>query len=480
MKIYIILLIVLLTVSSANSQNTAFLNTDKLWAVLHEYSGVHIHPNDPYPFIKTTWYKIGGDTIINEKNYKHLLASNDSLKLHWTQNGAIREEEMKVYYFNNSNEILLYDFDININDTISLLRNGTNVNYVLDSIGFYTTEINELKAFYYSTFTNKNPEWKINEIWLEGIGSLNGLLNESCAFLTPCDDNYELLCYLKNGMKIYSAPGYNNCYLNSGIITKKVIEPNKKWMYAIGQEYPTPIINRYDCLTIGEDTVISNKEYYKLYNLYNCEYENSKLRGFIRETEDAKVYFQPVNEKQEWLLYDFGLNIGDSIYTDWNDSYLYMDSIVTDETNKKIYYVRFQNQSIQWIEEVGSNIGLLMERITGGLRIFTCCFRNEELIYRLPEYSSCDITLSNEVNKMPVPFNLYPNPASEKINIVINKSPTTILTGKIIAIDGTTIKSFKIDNKPNYILDVHSLKPGLYFIQIRSGAETYTKKVIIK
>ncbi|GEM_PF-1706875 len=264
------------------------------------------------------------------------------------------------------------------------------------------------------------------------------------------------------------------------IISKKVIEPNKKWMYAIGQEYPTPVINRYDCLTIGEDTVISNKEYYKLYNLYNCEYENSNLRGFIRETEDAKVYFLPVNEKQEWLLYDFGLNVGDSIYTDWNDSYLYMDSIVTDETNKKIYYVRFQNQSIQWIEEVGSNIGLLMERITGGLQIFTCCFRDEELIYRLPEYSSCDITLSNEVNKMPVPFNLYPNPASEKINIEINKSPTNALTGKIIAIDGTTIKSFKIDNKPNYILDVHSLYPGLYFIQIHSGAETYTQKVIIK
>ena len=156
-----------------------------------------------------------------------------------------------------------------------------------------------------------------------------------------------------------------------------------------------------------------------------------------------------------------------------------MDSIVTDETNKKIYYVRFQNQSIQWIEGVGSNIGLLMERITGGLQIFTCCFRNEELIYRIPGYSSCDITLSNEVNEMPVPFKLYPNPATNEINIKLNKSPINTLTGKIIAIDGTTIKSFKIDNSTDYILDVRLLRPGMYFIQIRSGTETYTEKVIV-
>lgn len=468
---YLLLLLFFLP-TFANSQ--PLFTEDMLWSTMTGSGG------DCGNYYCWSYYtKVAGDTIIDEKQYKRVLNSNDSLMNHWSVVGYIREVGQKIFYrrMNTETDCLLYNFGCMVGDTLNLNCWCTDKEseFKVDSINYLPVMGKNRKHIYLSYLNNSSTE-----LWIEGIGSIGGVLNGGGSNNCITGGSESLLCCSKNGVELYHDYEYNNCYLNSGIITKKVIEPNKKWMYAIGQEYPTPIINRYDCLTIGEDTVISNKEYYKLYNLYNCEYENSKLRGFIRETEDAKVYFQPVNEKQEWLLYDFGLNIGDSIYTDWNDSYLYMDSIVTDETNKKIYYVRFQNQSIQWIEEVGSNIGLLMERITGGLRIFTCCFRNEELIYRLPEYSSCDITLSNEVNKMPVPFNLYPNPASEKINIVINKSPTTILTGKIIAIDGTIIKSFKIDNKPNYILDVHSLYPGLYFIQIRSGAETYTKKVIIK
>ena len=124
---------------------------------------------------------------------------------------------------------------------------------------------------------------------------------------------------------------------------QKVIEPNKKWMYAIGQSYPTPEINHYDCLIIGGDSVIGSKEYYKLYNLYNCEYEISNLKGFIRETEDAKVYFLPFNEAQEWLLYDFGLNVGDSMYFNKGEYYMYLDSVGVDNTNRKIYYLSNQN-----------------------------------------------------------------------------------------------------------------------------------------
>ena len=79
---------------------------------------------------------------------------------------------------------------------------------------------------------------------------------------------------------------------------------------------------------------------------------------------------------------------------------------------------------------------------------------------------------------MPPTFKLFPNPATNEINIKFNKSPTNTLTGKIIAIDGTTIKSFKIDNSTDYTIDVRLLKPGMYFIQIHFRAEIYTEKII--
>lgn len=270
------------------------------------------------------------------------------------------------------------------------------------------------------------------------------------------------------------------CGLAPDSFAQKVIEPNKKWMYAIGQNYPTPQINHYDCLIIEGDTVISNNEYYKLYDLYNCDFEYSYLKGFIRETQDAKIYFLPVNTELEWLLYDFELNVGDSIYSEKDDCYVHLDSVATDNTNRKIYYVSYSNkENLQWIEGVGSNIGLLMERIVGGFQIFTCCFRNEELIYRIPGYSSCNITLSNNVNEMPVPFKLYPNPITTEVEIHFNKPIQVDITGEIISVYGAKLKTFNLGKSSKYILDVRSIKPGVYVIRLNFGTEIYSEKVIV-
>jgi hypothetical protein len=118
-----------------------FLGKQKIWSVLHENSSVHIHPDDPYPFLKTSWYKIGGDTIIENKIYNHLLRSDDSLQTRWKKYGAVRETEEKVYYLNSAHnhadqEILLYDFTLKVGDTIQLSQHGYFLNYALDSVGF--------------------------------------------------------------------------------------------------------------------------------------------------------------------------------------------------------------------------------------------------------------------------------------------------------------------------------------------------------
>ena len=43
----------------------------------------------------------------------------------------------------------------------------------------------------------------------------------------------------------------------------------------------------------------------------------------------------------------------------------------------------------RWIEGVGSVSGLLMERITGGALIFTCCLLNNEELYHSKSFESC-------------------------------------------------------------------------------------------
>jgi hypothetical protein len=62
---------------------------------------------------------------------------------------------------------------------------------------------------------------KITETWLEGVGSLNGLLRESCFSMTPCDNNYELLCFQENNVLLYSNPAYDNCFIDTLLVSVK-------------------------------------------------------------------------------------------------------------------------------------------------------------------------------------------------------------------------------------------------------------------
>jgi hypothetical protein len=225
MKSVLILPLLLLCTFCVYSQSSEFVNSDKLWSVLHENSADHIFPNDPYPFVKTTWYKMGSDTLIGDYNYKQLMISNDSLQMNWMTKGAIRANGQKVYYFDMYSERLLYDFGLQVNDTIALLQNHSYVNYVLDSVGVYYSGHSNLKAFYFSTFRDENPEIKIGEIWYEGIGSLHGLLNQNCNFLTPCNDIYQLLCFSENDSVIYHNQNYNNCFIDSTVLSSKQTKP---------------------------------------------------------------------------------------------------------------------------------------------------------------------------------------------------------------------------------------------------------------
>lgn len=252
MKKIIILILFLLLGTNIVYCQSSLLNSTKIWSVRHENSAWHIHPDDPYPFIKTTWYKTGTDTIIENKEYKTLLISQDSLQSNWRKYGAIREEDLKVYYHNYSEEILLYDFDVNIKDTIELVNNHVLFNYVLDSVGIYQTENSDLKIYYFIIFTTYDPEAKVKDTWIEGIGSLFGLLRENCFFTTPCDDSFQLLCLHENNLLIYSNPDFEDCYYQAIYLSSNFSE-----MVKTVEIFPNPAKNQ---LTISNPSDIQIKK----------------------------------------------------------------------------------------------------------------------------------------------------------------------------------------------------------------------------
>ena len=88
------------------------------------------------------------------------------------------------------------------------------------------------------------------------------------------------------------------------------------------------------------------------------------------------------------------------------------------------------------------------------------------------EYCS-PVTASNEpINKMG--FNIYPNPANDRIYVENTKNPTLIITG----INGKVMVY-----EPNYdgvsAIDISYFPNGLYFIKLKNEIEIQNKKIIV-
>ncbi|MBN2174461.1 MAG: T9SS type A sorting domain-containing protein [Bacteroidales bacterium] len=75
-------------------------------------------------------------------------------------------------------------------------------------------------------------------------------------------------------------------------------------------------------------------------------------------------------------------------------------------------------------------------------------------------------------------FELYPNPAENRVTIGL---PDGVETGRLILTDMTGKALYQIENMEATItLDIDFLRPGVYFISIRSGNLNTTQKLIVR
>jgi len=94
-----------------------------------------------------------------------------------------------------------------------------------------------------------------------------------------------------------------------------------------------------------------------------------------------------------------------------------------------------------------------------------------------------DIHLRRVYNKTKesLDITVFPNPASELLNISFANSDKTIATVSILNTIGQEIYRQQVMDNNNLQIDISSLSPGAYFVNIVSTAEdSWTEKVIIK
>ncbi len=167
--------------------------------------------------------------------------------------------------------------------------------------------------------------------------------------------------------------------------------------YNWGQGDDEYILHRYQLTT---DTVINTLHYVKLY-------KNKRYRGALREGNNAAIYFIPADSTSEYLLYDFNVQVGDTLDNLWYDLSTLSsnarvgNAIVTEiqetlpktiiltakifESDKGEEWV-YDQQQLYWIEGVGyanaAPDGYGWIQLPGGyVTSLQCAYKDGELVY---------------------------------------------------------------------------------------------------
>jgi hypothetical protein len=178
----------------------------------------------------TTWTYYGlkteADTSIDAITYRKLIKSSDSLFIEISTIGGIREDSNRIYLSKSkytSEEVLLYDFNLNANDT-SIVQRLVHINNFssyptkvkVDSVNNLNLNGENRKRLFVGYQCIGYPEYNSKDVWVEGIGSLSyGLLNESCRCFTGCYTEAYLTCYFEDDNLIWSNSNFSRCVIDS-------------------------------------------------------------------------------------------------------------------------------------------------------------------------------------------------------------------------------------------------------------------------
>lgn len=152
---------------------------------------------------------VQGDTLIHDKTYSKLWRSDDSLRTVFLYR-HLRQAEGKVWMYNaaTQREHKLYDFSKAVGDTMHIVNavceDQQQVMKVLavDALSYDGVAHRRLRL--------QNMLTAAEDIWVEGLGSLNGLVYP--AYQSCSESSWSLWCMFQDKVLTYKAPHTTLCY----------------------------------------------------------------------------------------------------------------------------------------------------------------------------------------------------------------------------------------------------------------------------
>ena len=277
-KLFLLLILLPFFTYGQQLQNSSLIKDGGIW---REARAAVNTPPDPWWIVKKQ-YLMDGDTVINSITYKKIYTCDYSPSIsNKVFFSGIREDSFgKVYFLLDTNkmilsnfnlqartEYLLYDFSLNIGDTIRLHNERDSIQ-VLQSIDSVSVG-NQYRKRWNFTDLFGNPLYSC----IEGIGSINGLFFP----LQFCFESSQLLtCYED------SVISWNNPYLN-GVDCFAVSLDKKEKQTDLIKIYPNPTGNNlylHFKKKINEDILLS---------IYNSTGQLVKQEQFTAFSNEYRV-----------------------------------------------------------------------------------------------------------------------------------------------------------------------------------------------
>ena len=207
---------------TSSSYTQSLIGENKEW-----YIGEDFITQPPTTFI----LKMEGDTIVDDKVYKKIFETQDTINQIWTpSNQLIREDSSKKvwirnYSANHPEEILLYDFNLVVGDSFAINLDSDFMCKIpvinVDSIMLSDGEKRKRITFSFQYFDDIFEEI----YWIEGIGSQFGLITHLYGYCGWVDYGRWLRCYFEEGERLFGQVPEDECFRLITTSTKDLESP---------------------------------------------------------------------------------------------------------------------------------------------------------------------------------------------------------------------------------------------------------------
>lgn len=241
---------------------------------------------------------------------------------------------------------------------------------------------------------------------------------------------------------------------------------------------------------LEKDTLIDNKTYSVISGFDTIQGNTNWSRVGFTRTSSTKVYFKATANGKEYLLYDFGLKVNDTIYCGFDVNHnpdtikfhvVSIDTIdVSGYRRKRLKIYSNDHFEMNWIEGIGSDINPFYMGsfgIPGSISELRCVTINSNLIYQNPKYSDC--TTITSIKQIPSNdgISIFPNPTKTELFVDINTGRFEKLKIKINDMNGKVVYNKTVSELTN-VINISTFPCGLYFIQIFKDNILVNEKII--